>query len=273
MRAPVRFVYDYTSLLYILYSFTASRGCEQVTLRTNIAHGGSNALSGSCLVTGGVVNYTRNFNCRACARIGPGPVPSHSCLLISRSRQREKNHPVPVQEEINSMEIERKWMVKGWPEESSSLPLVREQLMRQGYITVYPTVRIREETEKGGETDYILCFKSPPASDGLSRKEIEFPITQEQFSQLEDLIGYPLIPKLRRCYRLADGLLLEVNLVDEGMKTEFMYAEVEYDSEEQARNWDPADFGLSEYLSDDVTGQPGQTMGAYWQITRLHSAK
>ena len=56
------------------------------------------------------------------------------------------------------MEIERKWMVKGWPEESASLPLVREQLMRQGYVTVYPTVRIREEAEKGGSTEYILCF-------------------------------------------------------------------------------------------------------------------
>jgi hypothetical protein len=53
------------------------------------------------------------------------------------------------------------------------------------------------------------------------------------------------------------------------MKTEFMYAEIEYTSEEQARSWNPADFGLSEYLCDDVTGQPGQTMGAYWSATRL----
>jgi hypothetical protein len=54
------------------------------------------------------------------------------------------------------------------------------------------------------------------------------------------------------------------------MKTEFMYAEVEYRSEEEARSWDPASVGLAEYLDDDVTGQPGQTMGAYWQITRGH---
>ena len=169
------------------------------------------------------------------------------------------------------MEIERKWMVKGWPEESASLPLVREQLMRQGYVTVYPTVRIREEAEKGGSTEYILCFKSPPSRGGLSRKEIEFPITSEQFAQLEDLIGLPLIPKLRRSYRLADGLVLEVNLVDQGMETEFMYAEIEYETEEQARSWDPADSALSEYLNDEVTGQPRQTMGAYWQTTRVRA--
>ena len=169
------------------------------------------------------------------------------------------------------MEIERKWMVKGWPEESASLPLVREQLMRQGYVTVYPTVRIREEAAKGGSTEYILCFKSPPSRGGLSRKEIEFPITPEQFAQLEDLIGFPLIPKLRRSYRLADGLVLEVNLVDQGMETEFMYAEIEYETEEQARSWNPADSALSEYLNDEVTGQPRQTMGAYWQTTRVRA--
>lgn len=168
------------------------------------------------------------------------------------------------------MEIERKWMVKDWPQESASLTLVREQFMRQGYVNVSPTVRIRQETEKDGKTEYILCFKSAASAGGLSRKEIEFPVTPDQFAQLEDLIGFPLIPKLRRSYRLADGLILEVNLVDQGLETEFMYAEIEYSSVEEARSWDPADLGLADYLCDDVTSQPSQTMGAYWQATRLH---
>ena len=43
------------------------------------------------------------------------------------------------------MEIERKWMLKGWPPEELGLPLLYEQSMRQGYISVRPTVRIREE--------------------------------------------------------------------------------------------------------------------------------
>ena len=55
------------------------------------------------------------------------------------------------------MEIERKWMVEGWPD---GLPLVEEFRMRQGYISVQPTVRIREEAKTGGPTRYILCFKS-----------------------------------------------------------------------------------------------------------------
>ena len=40
------------------------------------------------------------------------------------------------------LEIERKWMVNGFPD----LPLLFSQQMRQGYIATHPTVRIREES-------------------------------------------------------------------------------------------------------------------------------
>ena len=82
------------------------------------------------------------------------------------------------------MEIERKWMVNGWPE--GDLPLLFEQNMRQGYITTAPTVRIREEAEVNGKTEYILCFKS---SGTLARKEIEIAISRDKFEELEDLIA------------------------------------------------------------------------------------
>ena len=162
------------------------------------------------------------------------------------------------------MEIERKWMVKGWP--PGDLPLIAEHFMRQGYVTVVPTVRIREERLTGGETEYVLCIKS---RGGLSREEIEVTIPEEKFAQIERLIGLPMIPKLRRTYELPDGLHLEVNHVDEGQPTEFWYAEIEYGSEEQARSWEAKEAWLRDYLWDDVTGQPGQTMGAYWGATRL----
>ena len=167
------------------------------------------------------------------------------------------------------MEIERKWMVKGWPEGDGFplLPLKEEFAMRQGYISVRPTVRIREEALKGGDTAYILCFKS---GGGLAREEIERPIDRQLFEELErKIIAKPLIGKIRRSYRLPDGLVLEVNHVDEGQPTEFWYAEVEYPTVEAARSWQPEAFGLGNYLSDDVTDQPGQSMGAYWEQTRM----
>ena len=161
------------------------------------------------------------------------------------------------------MEIERKWMVTGWPE---GLPQTEEFAMRQGYISVRPTVRIREEARTGGRTDYVLCFKS---AGGLAREEIERSIDKELFDELETkIIGKPLIPKTRRSYALPDGNVLEVNHVDVGRPTEFWYAEVEYSTVEAARAWQPAACGLADYLHDEVTDQPGQSMGAYWEQTR-----
>lgn len=161
------------------------------------------------------------------------------------------------------MEIERKWMVTGW---AQGLPLKEEFRMRQGYISVHPTVRIREEALVGGRTDYILCFKS---AGGLAREEIERSIDWELFEELEHkIIAKPLIEKIRRSYLLPDGSVLEVNHVDEGLPTEFWYAEVEFETVEQARAWQPEEYGLGAYLNDEVTDQPGQSMGAYWAATR-----
>lgn len=161
------------------------------------------------------------------------------------------------------MEIERKWLVNGWP---SGLPLLFEYNMRQGYLTVQPTVRVRSETDTDGDTEYILCFKT---GSGIVRNEIEFPIERKHFEALEEMIGLPFIPKIRRTYQLPEGLRLEVSHVDEGMPSEFWYAEVEFPTEEMARAWDPAEAGLEDYLSKDVSESPGQSMGAFWIKTRL----
>ena len=161
------------------------------------------------------------------------------------------------------MEIERKWMVSGWPE---GLPLTEEFTMRQGYISVRPTVRIREEAKTGGETAWILCFKS---EGGLAREEIERPIDAGLFRDLEEkIIARPLIEKVRRSYRLPDGFTLEVNHVDAGQPGAFWYAEIEYPTVEAARSWVPDDPALAAYRAREVTGQPGQSMGAYWERTR-----
>ena len=164
------------------------------------------------------------------------------------------------------MEIERKWMVNGWPD---GLPLLETYRMDQGYISVHPTVRIRREALEGGETSLVLCFKGAPGPDGLSRQEIETKIEEKLFDQLEELIGKPLIKKERRTYLLPDGLHLEVNSVDEGLSTAFWYAEIEYSTEEEARGWRPDRAGLENYLNDECTGKPGSSMGDYWMETRM----
>ncbi len=160
------------------------------------------------------------------------------------------------------LEIERKWMVDGWPYQD--FRLLKNEFMQQGYISTKPSVRIREESSTK-ETHYILNFKS---HGQLTRKEVEIEISKEKFEELEDLIGLPMIAKIRRTYQLPDGNHLEVNHVDEGLPTEFWYAEIEYKSEKEARKWDPASVGLAGYLRNDVTDEPGQSMAAYWRKTR-----
>lgn len=203
------------------------------------------------------------------------------------------------------MEIERKWMVAGWPgsDLSQSLPLLYTEYQEQGYIhTDAPIVRIRLEARirndfadqivqaekshgishgindaplllsdaaralvQDRNSSFILCFKSAGL---LARDEIELPISEEDFKRLARLASHALIRKIRRVYQLPDGLKLEVNLVDEGLASEFMYAEVEYTDEAQALSWDPASVGLGSYLSDDVTHKSGQSMSAFWARTR-----
>ena len=148
---------------------------------------------------------------------------------------------------------------------AGGLPLEEEFTMRQGYISVQPTVRIREEALSGGSTDYILCFKS---AGGLAREEIERSIDKDLFVQLEEkIIGKPLIKKVRRSYRLPDGAVLEVNHVDEGLPTAFWYAEVEYPTVEAALRWQPeaAPCGIPQRRGNKPAGQ---SMGAYWVQTR-----
>src|SRR5699024_12457541 len=109
------------------------------------------------------------------------------------------------------MEIERKGLVEGWPQ---GLPLVEEYTMRQGYVSVRPTVRIREEAKTGGPTAWVLCFKS---AGGLAREEIERPIDQALFDGLAaKTIAKPLIATLRRTYPLPGRVPLEVSQVDAG---------------------------------------------------------
>lgn len=171
---------------------------------------------------------------------------------------------------MTHLEIERKWLVQGWPK--NDLPLLYSEIMQQGYISTDPTVRIRQEKttltntkNHPLENHYVLCFKSHGL---LTRKEIEIDIAEDKFIELADLIGFPLIHKVRNTYQLATGYHLEVNHVDEGLASEFWYAEIEFPTEEEAIHFQASSVGLSSYLQNDVTTQKSQSMAAYWLQTR-----
>ena len=158
------------------------------------------------------------------------------------------------------MEIERRWLVEGWPALTPSAVLQ----MDQGYFAVRPAIRIRREAVLGGETRYVLCFKG---GAGLAREEVEVDVDEGRYLRLMAMLSGPMIEKEQRRYPLPGGLTLEVNQVDPALESGFYYAEVEFDTEAAALAWTPPE-ALTAYLSHEVTGQPGESMAAYWASTR-----
>ena len=150
------------------------------------------------------------------------------------------------------MEIERKFLIDRFPCE---LPLLEEAVVYQGYISVNPIVRIRSMKSENQEK-YILCFKG---SGTPARQETEIEISKEVFDQLKNLLQAPMIRKDYKVYGLPDGMKLECSLVDKGEPTEFMFAEIEFDTIEQALSYRPPAF-----LEREVTQDRSYGMAAYW---------
>ena len=96
------------------------------------------------------------------------------------------------------MEIERRWLVEGWPQQEAVSTLE----MEQGYFCTRPAVRIRREAVQGGTTAYVLCFKG---KGGLSREEIELPLSPDHYTRLKAMLDRPMIEKQQRRYALPGG--------------------------------------------------------------------
>ncbi len=154
------------------------------------------------------------------------------------------------------MEIERKWRIEGFPQ---GLPEVERALMEQSYLCTHPTVRIRKK-ERAGRQSFRLCIKG---EGGLVREEVELELPEETYLRLLALVKGDPIRKDFRVYALPDGHRLECSLVDAGSPQAFYYAEVEFDSEEEAMAFQPP-----ACLGEELTGRPGESMAAYWARTR-----
>lgn len=155
------------------------------------------------------------------------------------------------------MEIERKFKLTAFPDH---LPLLESSRMEQGYLSVRPTVRIRSR-ETDGVISYKLCIKGKGT---LVREEVELALDEDKFHRLKALLAGEMIRKEFRLYQLPDGHKLECSRVDGGTENEFLYAEVEFPSVEEANAFVPPDF-----LGEDITETPGSSMSAYWERTRL----
>ena len=137
------------------------------------------------------------------------------------------------------LEIERKFLIDSFPE----LPVWEEKRMWQGYLATAPVVRIRR-TQTADAVSCVLCIKG---EGSLIRKEIELPLSREQFEELAGLLEGPMIEKIQRVYQLPDR------------PPAFWYAEVEFPTKEAAMAFEPPAF-----LGKEVTEQSGFSMREYW---------
>ena len=152
-------------------------------------------------------------------------------------------------------EIERKFLLSEFPD----LPLLEKAETFQGYLSVEPVVRIRKKVKKD-HTSYVLCIKG---KGRLCRKENEWNLTEDVFQELEELLEIPMVRKEYRVYALEDGHRLECSWVDRGEPTEFLYAEVEFPSIEDALAFQPP-----AWLDNEVTEDSYYSMSQYWQRKR-----
>jgi adenylate cyclase len=135
------------------------------------------------------------------------------------------------------VEVERKFLVS----EPPGLGGTESDEIEQGYLAVGADgeVRVRHKGEK-----LVLTAKR---GSGISREEAEVELDREAFERLWPLTEGRRLHKRRHVIPHGD-LKIEVD-VYEGELQGLVVAEVEFDSEDQARAFEPPD-----WIGEDVTG-------------------
>ena len=167
------------------------------------------------------------------------------------------------------LEIERKFIMLGFPEDilseeeykNSGLKLVREVEIEQGYISIEPEVRLHGAKDTvTGQKNWRITLKG----DGtLLRQELMTDVSEAFYCEAKEMLKAPMIQKLYRKYAYGQWYL-EVCHVDAGTEHEFYYGEIEFATEQEARDFEPPKF-----LSMEVTYDESCKMKSYWKRTRL----
>ena len=132
------------------------------------------------------------------------------------------------------MEIERKFTVKELPD----LSQYEYHIMEQGYLNINPVVRVRKEDE-----EYYLTYKGKGL---LAREEYNLPLNKEAYYHLVEKSDGIIIRKKRYLIPF-DKYTIELD-VFEAPYENLVIAEVEFDSEEEAKLFQPP-----EWFKEDVT--------------------
>ncbi|MBR3811745.1 MAG: adenylate cyclase [Agathobacter sp.] len=155
------------------------------------------------------------------------------------------------------LEIERKFLMDGFPR---GLELISEVDIEQGYISFDPEVRIRKAIDRKKQIEeYRITIKG---NGDLTRSEMESEISGEFYHDTVAFLNVEMVKKDYKKYKLGPWEL-EVALVDAGTEWEFYYAEIEFPTEQDAK-----DFVVPAYFGEEITYNKDYKMKNYWKRTR-----
>lgn len=125
------------------------------------------------------------------------------------------------------MEIERKYLLNELPPNLSSFPC---HVIEQAYLCTDPVVRVRREDDS-----YYMTYKGKGL---LARQEANLPLNKEAYLHLCGKADGYTISKKRYLIPLGPHLTAELDVFSGNMEGLIM-AEVEFESEEDANNFQP----------------------------------
>lgn len=143
------------------------------------------------------------------------------------------------------MEIERKFTVKQLPE---NLENYEKKELEQAYLCTNPVVRIRRSNE-----EYYLTYKSKEdlklKKDATARccEEVELPLKKEAYEHLREKADGQIITKTRYIIPMGNNRKIELD-VFHGYLDGLVFAEIEFESEEEAKSCE-----VPEWFLEDVT--------------------
>ncbi len=156
---------------------------------------------------------------------------------------------------VSNREIERKWLVKKMP---GNLENYKCLLIEQAYLCDSPTVRVRKEND-----EYYLTYKGSKDMQGnsdISHDEYNLPLDEISYGRLLKKHDGRIIRKKRYLIPLEKGLTAELD-VFEGELAPLTVVEVEFDSLEEAMNYEAPDWFGEDVSSDKKYKNSYMAMG------------
>ena len=145
------------------------------------------------------------------------------------------------------MEIERKFTIKQLPK---NIEAYEKKEIEQAYLCRKPTIRIRKSNE-----NYILTYKSkqglllPKTATARACEEVELPLNKEAYLHLKEKADGSIISKTRYIIPIENNRKIELD-VFHGYLEGLQFAEVEFESEEEAAAYQQPDWFLEDVTFD-----------------------